>query len=129
MSHAQAIIIDDNPKNLSVLARLLSSEGLSSIRVTDPSNISEALKQVDNVSVIFLDIEMPGIDGYKLLKQLKADSRFQSVPVVAYTVHVSEINGAHRQGFDGFLGKPLDSDKFPHQLERIRNGEAVWETP
>jgi two-component system cell cycle response regulator DivK len=37
------------------------------------------------------------------------------------------MNKAKSSGFDGFLGKPLDPDKFPDQIRRILNGEAVWE--
>jgi CheY-like chemotaxis protein len=126
---AQAVIIDDNPKNVNVLARLLSNEGLSSVQITNPANLAVALKHAENIKVIFVDLEMPGTNGYQILNQLKADVRFQSVPVLAYTVHVSEINVAHERGFDGFLGKPLDADNFPGQLARILSGEAVWETP
>lgn len=49
------------------------------------------------------------------------------VPIVAYSVHVSEIEIARRAGFDGFLGKPLDADRFSDQLRRILSGEQVWE--
>jgi len=129
VSQSQAIIVDDNGKNVTVLSRLLLNEGLSSIQVTDPTKLDNALQGVAGVRVVFLDLEMPGLDGYRVLEQLKADSRFQSIPVVAYTVHVSEINVAYERGFDGFLGKPLDDDAFPNQLARILNGEPVWETP
>jgi two-component system cell cycle response regulator DivK len=50
-----------------------------------------------------------------------------SVLFIAYTVHVSEISLAHKHGFDGFIGKPLDSERFPNQLARILSGEHVWE--
>lgn len=126
---SQAVIIDDNPKNVSVLARLLSNEGLSSVQITNPAKLNAELERAQDIKVIFVDLEMPGTDGYQILNQLKADARFQSVPVLAYTVHVSEINVAHERGFDGFLGKPLDADHFPDQLARILSGEAVWETP
>lgn len=129
MSQTQALIIDDNPKNLSILARLLRTEGLSSIQLTHSSGLEAALEQAVNLTVIFLDLELPGDDGFTLLARLKSDPRTQSIPVIAYTVHVSEINVAHRHGFDGFIGKPLDSEKFPEQLERILRGEPVWETP
>jgi len=49
------------------------------------------------------------------------------VPIIAYTVHVSEIDVVRQHGFDGFLGKPLDSARFPQQLARILNREPVWE--
>jgi two-component system, cell cycle response regulator DivK len=129
MSHSQAVIIDDNAKNINVLARLLSTEGLKSLEVLNASKLDTALKQANDVSVFFVDLEMPGVNGYQVLEKLKADTRFKSVPVIAYTVHVSEINVAHQKGFDGFIGKPLDADVFPDQLARILSGESVWETP
>ena len=129
MGQALAIIIDDNSKNLSILARLLRTEGITSIQLTHSSGLEAALEQAENLAVVFLDLELPGDDGFTLLTRLKSDPRTQSVPVIAYTVHVSEINVAHRHGFDGFIGKPLDSEKFPEQLERILRGDPVWETP
>lgn len=129
MSQQQALVIDDNTKNIDVLARMLSKEGFSTIQISKPSTLQKVLAQNDNIRVIFLDIEMPGIDGYQVLSTLKSDPEFSSVPVIAYTVHVSEIQVALDKGFDGFIGKPLDSDKFPNQLARILNGEAVWEIP
>jgi len=129
MKQSQALVIDDNAKNVDVLTRLLTEQGINSIQVTNPTNLDMALNQVEDLRVVFLDLEMPGIDGYQVLHQLKSDPAFNDVPMVAYTVHVSEIKEAHAQGFDGFLGKPLDSDKFPDQLNRILNGQPVWETP
>lgn len=129
MSESQALIIDDNAKNIHVLARLLSSEGVSSLEVTSVSKLDAALKGIGDLSVIFVDLEMPGVNGYQVLEKIKADTRFDAVPVIAYTVHVNEINVAHQKGFDGFIGKPLDADAFPDQLARILNGESVWETP
>lgn len=129
MSQAQALIIDDNAKNIHVLACLLSDEGVSSREVSSVSKLDAALKESGDLSVIFVDLEMPGVNGYQVLEKIKADTRFDTVPVIAYTVHVNEINVAHEKGFDGFLGKPLDADVFPDQLARILNGESVWETP
>lgn len=124
---SQALIIDDNAKNISILSHLLATEGMDSIQVTNPAMLDAKIQTATDIRVVFLDLEMPTMDGFQLLKQLKADSRFRAVPIVAYTVHVSEIQVAHQHGFDGFLGKPLDSDKFPNQLARILQGEPVWE--
>lgn len=128
MSNAHALIIDDNAKNVSVLAGLLNLEGVSSTQVTDPRKLDAALNSLQALNVIFLDLEMPGLNGYEVLEKIHADPRFEGVPVVAYTVHVSEINVANEQGFHSFIGKPLNPDKFPEQLNRILNGEPVWET-
>lgn len=128
MSQLHALIIDDNVKNLSILAHLLAEQNVETTQVTNAKILHPVLEELMGLHVIFVDLEMPGISGFDVLKQLKSDPRFQQVPVIAYTVHISEIHKAHEYGFDGFIGKPLDADKFPGQLARILNGEGVWET-
>jgi two-component system, cell cycle response regulator DivK len=128
MAQVHALVIDDNVKNVNILAYLLSEQGVDSTRVTNPKQLDTILDGIGKVDVVFLDLEMPGVNGYEVLGQLKVATDFQAVPVVAYTVHVSEINAAHDQGFDSFIGKPLDPDRFPDQLARILRGEPVWET-
>lgn len=127
MSKAHALIIDDNVKNVSVLAHLLSDESVTHTQVTNTNQIDGAVASLSQVDVVFLDLEMPGLNGYEVLAKLKGELGFEQVPVVAYTVHVSEINNAHQYGFDGFIGKPINPDKFPGQLARILRGESVWE--
>ncbi len=126
MTHA--LIIDDNARNLNVLARLLAEEGVSTTQVSNARRLDGVIDSLDQLNVIFLDIEMPGISGYDVLQNLKADQRLANIPVVAYTVHVSEINHAYELGFDSFIGKPINPDKFPAQLASILRGEAVWAT-
>lgn len=129
MSQPQALIIDDNAQNTSILAHLLAGEGITSIVVGHPAKLEAGLNQLTQPIVVFLDLEMPQDNGFDVLKKLRANPMFSHVPIIAYTVHVSEIHVAYEHGFDGFLGKPLDTDKFPDQLARILNGEAVWERP
>jgi CheY-like chemotaxis protein len=127
MSQPSALIIDDDAKNVAVLAGLLSQQDVDAIKVLHPLQLDSVLQDVDSVDVVFLDLEMPGMNGYEVLQVLKSDARFQRVPIVAYTVHVSEINTAYEQGFHSFLGKPLDPDRFADQLTRIFNNEPVWD--
>ncbi|GIK64888.1 MAG: hypothetical protein BroJett018_26820 [Chloroflexota bacterium] len=124
----QAMVIDDNAKNLQILAKMLAAEGAETIEVPRPIMLEPMLEEIEALDVIFLDLEMPGLNGYEVLEIIKANPRFDQVPVVAYTVHVSEITVAHQLGFHSFLGKPLNMEKFPDQLARILAGEHVWET-
>lgn len=126
MNNLHALIIDDNPNNLGILAELLSMEGIQSTQVQHSKNLLQVLQQVSSLDLIFLDLEMPDVNGYQVLESIKSDSRFRDVPVAAYTVHVSEVNIARKKGFHSFLGKPLDADRFPEQLARILRGERVW---
>jgi two-component system cell cycle response regulator DivK len=128
VANKRALIVDDDANNLGILAELLSLEGVANTGVQNPNKLGSVLANLDPVDVIFLDLEMPGLNGYQVLEMLRADERYQHVPVVAYTVHVSEISVTRQVGFDGFLGKPLDPDQFPKQLERILTGGSVWST-
>jgi two-component system cell cycle response regulator DivK len=63
------------------------------------------------------------------LKKIRSAEHLKSIPIIAVTAEASQdqMNKARESGFDGFLGKPLDPDRFPEQIRRILNGESVWE--
>jgi len=122
----QALIIDDQVSNIDVLAMLLKQEGIASTSVTTVRNMWETLDQSSNFDVVFLDLEMPNGEYHETLGQLKADARLANVPIVAYTVHTSEIEQARLAGFDGFIGKPVQATEFGSQIQRILSGERVW---
>ena len=125
MSHA--LIIDDNRNNIDVLIMMLEQEGISQTSVQNLSHIETTLEQMDSVDVVFLDLEFPGSNGFELLKLIRSLAPLAQAQVIAYTVHTSEIDAVRRAGFDGFLGKPLDSRRFSSQVKRILSGASVWE--
>ncbi|MDQ7027528.1 MAG: response regulator [Anaerolineae bacterium] len=121
-----ALVIDDDSFNLEVLGRLLASEGATYTTVQDPTHIAATLDNINQVDVVFLDLEMPKIDGYKAFELLRSKLG-ASVPIIACTVHTAEIENAREQGFTGFLAKPLDRDRFTEQFSRIKNNQPVWD--
>ncbi len=126
MANLHALIIDDDAYSLHVMERLLDQENISYTAVADPTCVEDLLKTLDTVDIVFLDLEMPKLDGYEVLAMLKKHLDAK-VPIVACTVHTAEINNTRRQGFFSFVAKPLDLDRFSDQLNRILNGIPVWE--
>lgn len=122
-----ALIIDDNAGNVKVLGGLLSLEGISYTQVREPSQLPDILPELHPVDVVFLDLEMPDLNGYEVLRLIQEQAAFQDVPVVAHTVHINEINTARDLGFHSFISKPIKAERFPDQLARILRGERVWE--
>jgi len=127
----RVLIVEDNVRNYALLARLLSFMGVkqtewkrSGWQVLEFAQ--EALPQVD---LILLDIHLPEEDGYEVLQQIRNDEHFRTTRVVAVTADVSQanLNRAKSAGFDGFLAKPIDVDLFPDQIQRVLEGEPVWE--
>lgn len=127
MSNPNALIIDDQPANLRVLGKLLEQEQATYIGVTSSVALDSVIEQLPRIDAVFADLELPGEPGYAhLLADLRNHPRLAHVPIIAYTVHISEIDRSRQWGFDGFLGKPLNVSAFPEQWQRILDGEPVW---
>jgi CheY-like chemotaxis protein len=127
MANLHALIIDDDAYSLHVMERLLDQEDISYTAVADPTLLEGILQTLEKVDVVFLDLEMPKLDGYEVLALLKKHIE-PKVPIVACTVHTAEISNTRRQGFFSFVAKPLDLDRFSDQLHRILSGNPVWES-
>jgi CheY-like chemotaxis protein len=122
-----ALIIEDGPLNAEVMATLVGKYGMTATIVGTPRDLDQVLDLLDQLDVIFLDLEFSEHDGFETHRELKGDPRVEGVPVVAYTVHISEIERARREGFHSFLGKPLKQEKFGEQLSQILSGQPVWD--
>ena len=95
----------------------------------DSSDFMEKALALDpKPDVIFLDIHMNPIDGFEMLKRLRASEKFQSSYIVAMTASVmnEEVAKLQSAGFDGCIAKPIDKNRFPSLLGNILKGETVW---
>jgi len=79
-------------------------------------------------NVIMLDIHMKPDNGFALLRQIRADSDYADVRVIALTASVmnEDIKQLRHSGFDGAVAKPLGVATFPELLARVTRGEPVW---
>jgi two-component system, cell cycle response regulator DivK len=120
------LIIEDNTSSVDVLTSLLDQLNVRYSVIYDSRKLSEILPQLTQINAVFVDLEIPGLDGYEVLKLLKTDERLSAVPMVAYTAHLSQMAQARDAGFHGFLGKPLRASLFPAQFSQILSGQPVW---
>jgi two-component system, cell cycle response regulator DivK len=127
MTGYSALVIDDNPLNNDVLLTLLEQHGVKTVAIESPQAVEETIDAVGVPSVIFLDLEFPNYDGFDIFAVLRDNPLLNNTPIVAYSVHISEIDRARQAGFDGFLGKPLNAQQFQRNLEQILNGDTIWE--
>lgn len=129
-SEAVILIVEDNLNNFILMTRLLAFLGVKKCEWKASGwKVLEFAETLGKIDLILMDIALPDADGYESLKSLRSDERFQDVPIVAVTANASVENfrRAQREGFDGFIGKPLDPERFPNQVRRILGGEEVWE--
>ncbi len=123
------LIVEDNVSNFVLMARMLDHMGLHCEWKTSGYEVVEYADTIPEVNLILMDIRLPYEDGYEALRKLRAAESLNDIPVVAVTAYASEeqMQRSRTAGFDGFLGKPLDPDRFPGQIRRILNGDPVWE--
>lgn len=123
------LVVEDNVSNFVLIARMLGFLGIHCEWKTSGYEVVEYADTLPRLDLVLMDIRLPYEDGYAALAKIRASQRLKSVPVVAVTAEASleQVNKAKRSGFNGFLGKPLDPDRFPDQIQRILAGEPVWE--
>lgn len=123
------LVVEDNVSNFVVIARILGYLGIHCEWKTSGYEVLEYADSIPRLDLILMDLRLPYEDGYGALKKIRQSPRFKNTPIVAVTAEASveQINKARASGFDGFIAKPLDIDRFPDQIQRILAGEAVWE--
>jgi two-component system, cell cycle response regulator DivK len=126
---AVVLVVEDNVSNFVLTARLLGYMGIHCEWKTSGYEVVEYADTLPQLDLILLDIRLPYEDGYAALRKIRSSSSLNTTRVVAVTAEASseQMKKARAAGFDGFLGKPLDPDRFPEQVQRILSGDAVWE--
>ncbi|MBA3534292.1 MAG: response regulator [Ardenticatenales bacterium] len=133
VQEASVLVVEDNMDNMFVVVELLHHE-VGVYFVDSTVTGYELFKMLDNKPnltphLILLDIQIPGEDGYTVLKRIRQHPRLTTTRVVAITANVmpQDVERATQAGFDGFIGKPINFERFPEQIKRILQGEAIWE--
>ncbi|NJL92838.1 MAG: response regulator [Anaerolineae bacterium] len=129
-AEAHVLVVEDNVPNFVLIARMLAFMGVQRCEwKTSGWQVVQFADTLPRIDLILMDIRLPYEDGYQALQKIRANERLKHTLVVAVTAEASEeqMQKASQAGFDGFLGKPLDPDRFPEQIKRLLDGDAVWE--
>ncbi len=127
---AHVLVVEDNVPNFVLIARMLAYMGIQRCEwKTSGWQVVQFADTLPRIDLVLMDIRLPYEDGYQALQKIRANPRLKDTLVVAVTAEASEeqMRKAQQAGFDGFLGKPLDPDRFPDQIRRLLRGEPVWE--
>jgi two-component system cell cycle response regulator DivK len=101
------LVVEDDPDNRRIVAKVLSVEGYHVIEATDGI---EALAQAraERPDLILMDLALPNVDGWEATRRLKSDPETRSIPVVALTAVAmrGDEEQARAAGCDDYLPKP-----------------------
>ncbi len=123
------LIVEDTVSNFVLMARMLEHVGIKCEWKTSGYEVVEYADTLPRLDLILMDIRLPYEDGYQALRKIRASHSLKDIPVVAVTAYASEeqMEKSRTAGFDGFIGKPLDPDRFPDQVRQSLAGDQVWE--
>lgn len=118
------LIIEDNATNLYLMEYLLKSFGYAVLTAIDgDAGLEIAARQP--LDLIICDIQMPGMDGYEVLRFIRENPEMDDVQVVAITAFAmaGDRQKILASGFDNYLPKPIDPQKFAGQIEGFLSGK------
>jgi PAS domain S-box-containing protein len=114
---SKVLVIDDDPAVRDLVSRTLDKEGLT---VLTAPNGEEGLRLAaeHHPDVITLDVQMPGIDGWEVLKRIKADTKLRDISVVMMSM-VDEKSTGYALGAAEYMTKPVDRDRLATILKKF----------
>jgi DNA-binding response OmpR family regulator len=127
------LVIDDNEGNRDMLSRRLRRQGYRVSTAVDGQQGLDFLK-TQLVDLILLDVMMPGMDGYDVLKELKANNTWRDIPVIMVSAlgEIESVVKCIEQGAEDYLTKPFDPVLLRARLgaclekKRLRDQEVLY---
>ena len=115
---ARVLIVDDNQANLDLADYLLCHAGYTTLLASD-GEMGVATARREAPDLIVCDLQMPLMDGFEVLRQLRLDFSSVAMPIVAVTA--LSMPGDRQKvlaaGFDSYISKPIDPETFVSLLE------------
>lgn len=115
----QVLVVEDDPALREIFAGALRGYG-HDVRVAGDG--AEALRRLENgwaPCVVFLDLRMPGMDGWELSRRLRSDDRWRDVPVVVVAAHFRIDREAAEIGAAAWLQKPFDLARLDEETKAL----------
>ena len=119
MSDKNVMVVEDNEKNRKLMRVVLKAKGYN---VIEAATGEEALKLLKNQKpdIILMDIQLPGIDGLTLIKQIKASVVTKDIPIIAVTAYA--MKGDEQKildtGCNAYVSKPINTQELPLIVEK-----------
>jgi CheY-like chemotaxis protein len=114
------LIIDDSRESRDAIRKAIESQAKEVFKIMEASTGRQGLQLAREFgpSVITLDVEMPELDGFHVLEELRSDPITTRIPVLMVTVH-SDTGKASMLGASGFLKKPFDRLEIAREIDKL----------
>ncbi len=116
----KVLIAEDNSVNRELLRELLELRGYAVLEACDGREAVQMIEQVQP-ELLLLDIGMPAMDGFAVIRRIRENPRWAKLPVVAVTAYAMREDQQRilNSGFNGYLSKPIKASSLTQELERV----------
>ena len=116
----RVLIAEDEPHIVESLSFVLGREGFDVSAVLDGESVLEQLRS-DRPDVVILDVMLPQLNGFEVLKRIKSEPSLAVIPVVILTAkgQAQDRRMAEEIGVDGFMTKPFSNREIVEEVRRL----------
>ncbi|MGE5492254.1 MAG: PAS domain S-box protein, partial [Actinomycetota bacterium] len=118
----RALVVDDQPINRQIVTELLKQVGIEGVEADNGRSALEAINAhpADRFNVVFMDVQMPEMDGHTAARAIRALPGREALPIIAMTAHAMEHEkqASLAAGMSDHLGKPFSTDTFYRLLAK-----------
>ena len=130
MEEHTILVVEDNPDNMYVLDHLLTRKGYA---VQQATGGEEALQQihVQRPALVLMDMQMPGMDGYAVVREVRKAPGLEQLPIIAVTAHNMPGDREHilAAGCTDYVAKPINPGQLLRLVEYYLKGEGRDDDP
>ena len=114
------MVVEDHPLNRELVVDLLEAAGYTVLQAEDGRGLLEQMK-AEPPALILLDLQLPDLDGFTLVRQLKAEPATRDIPVLATSAYArpEDRTRALEAGCIDFLTKPIDTEALVQTVARL----------
>jgi CheY-like chemotaxis protein len=110
----KVLIIDDDARNIFALATVLENQDMEVLTAVDGRTGIEIVEQTPDLSVVLMDIMMPEMDGYEIMREIRKNERLRALPILALTAKAmkGDREKCLEAGASDYIAKPVNVDEL-----------------
>jgi Amt family ammonium transporter len=115
------LYVEDNPTNIALLTKMVARHSKLKLFTAPEAKEGIELAKTKLPTLILMDINLPGIDGFEALKRLKYLNETKEIPIIGMSANAmkNDIDKAKKAGFDDYITKPIQRPQFYETLHRV----------
>jgi len=114
LQQRNVLVVDDDVRNIFALSTLLENHGMQVTSATNGRDAIDILQRREDLSVVLMDIMMPGMDGYETMRHIRREPKFRTLPILALTAKA--MKGDREKCLDAgasdYIAKPVNTDQL-----------------